>query len=399
MRLGSGVATLMCGLLAAGCGGGSSGGDEDGGTPQQDGGGECVILPDRFDADTTLPKGCYLAQVTPVIAAGVTLTFDPGVKIIFSQDVGLHFAENDALVASGTAVDPILLTGAQPERGFWEGLIFDGVQSTANRLDYVTVEYAGSTTAANDPDAAAVKATSDSRGVHLAMTHTRLRASGGWGLWLSAYTVASSFIANELTGNTLGPANVDSDVAHILDTTSIFSGNDVDIVHVRTNPVSESVTWHAIDADYFLDGSLNVDKVWTLEPGVTLVMSFDSWIFVGGSDEAGMHAVGTAAAPITITGAEKTNGYWETIQIDNTNNAANVFDYVVVEYGGSVDNSADYAELMATSDSHGVTLSVTHSTFRHSPACGIYLGMYATGTIDDGTNTYEDTNGTSCYQN
>jgi hypothetical protein len=391
------VAALMCGLLVAGCNS-SGGGDEDGGV-QRDGGQEqCVILPDRFDQDTTLPKGCYLAQVNPVIAAGVTLTFDPGVKIIFSKDVGLWFAETNALVASGTAADPILLTGEQPERGYWEGLIFDSVQSTANRLDYVTVEHAGSTTAENDPDAAAVKATSDSRGVHLSMTHTTLRASGGWGLWLSAWTVATSFSTNLITENTLGAVNVDSDVVRILDAASTYSGNDVDVVNVLTNRILVPATWAAIDAYHYLDGSLHVDVAWTLSPGVTLVLAQNAWIFIGGSDDAAMHAVGTAAAPITITGAEQINGYWETIQFDNTNNSANVFDHVVVEYGGSLDNSGDYAEVMATSDSHGVTLSVAHTTFRHSPVCGLYLGMYATGTIDDLTNTYEDTNGTSCRQ-
>ena len=393
------VAALVCGLLVAGCNSSGGGTEEDGGLQHDGGNGECVILPDRFDEDTILPKGCYLAQVSPVIAAGVTLTFDPGVKIIFSKDVGLSFSETNALIASGTAADPILLTGAEPERGYWVGLIFDSVQNTANRLDYVTVEHGGSTTAENDPDAAAVKATSDSRGVHLAMTHTTLRASGGWGLWLSAYTVATSFSANAISENTLGAVNVDSDVVRILDAASTYSGNDVDMVYVRTNRILVPATWAAIDAYYFMDGPLNVDVAWTLSPGVMLVMAQDAWIFIGGSDDAAMHAVGTAAAPITITGAEQTNGYWETIQFDNTNNSANVFDHVVVEYGGSLDDSADYAEVMATSDSHGVTLSIAHTAFRHSPVCGLYLGMYATGTIDDLTNTYEDTNGTACHQN
>ena len=378
-------------LLPLGCGNGNGGETQDGGTA------DCVVLPDHFDQNTTLPKACYLAHQTPVMASGVTLTLAPGVKIIFDQNIGLEFSTDTALVASGTAADPILLTGAQAENGFWEGLIFDTVQSSANRLDYVTVEYAGSTTAANDPDAAAVKAISDSGGVHLSMTHCNLRESQGWGLYLSGFAVVDEFASNTITANTLGAASVGSEVASVLDAASSYHGNTVDQVLVRTNLIGQAATWASIDVPYVLDGALNVDAVWTLSPGVNLVLDQDAWIFVG-DDASAMNAVGTAAAPITITGAQKTSGYWDTIQFDNTNNAANVFDHVVVEYGGSTANSGDFAEVAATSDSHGVTLTVRNSTFRHSPLCGLYLGTYATATIDS-SNQYEDlAGGNVCQQ-
>lgn len=176
---------------------------------------ECEILPSRFDVSTTL-SGCYDAPVSPVIVDGVTITMEPGTVITFARDTGLLFSNDASLVAVGTAEETILLTGAQRERGFWSGVRFDSAES-ANRMDYVTVEYAGSTTAEGDPDAAAVKLSSDSRPVQLSLSNCTLRESEGWGLWAEGGTVLPTFADNILTANTLGAASLDSSFVHRLD--------------------------------------------------------------------------------------------------------------------------------------------------------------------------------------
>ena len=99
----------------------------------------CTVLPARFDVDTVLPKGCYFAQKTPVIAAAVKLTLSPGVTIIFSADTALSISADQVLVAAGTAADPVVLTAVQPQRGFWKGVSFSGTLNTNRVLDHVIV--------------------------------------------------------------------------------------------------------------------------------------------------------------------------------------------------------------------------------------------------------------------
>lgn len=349
----------------------------------------CKTLPAQFDASTSL-SGCYLAPVSPVIADGVTITMEPGTVITFAQNTGLWFSGDASLVAVGTSEKPILLTGAQKQRGAWAGVRFDSTGSEANRMEYVTVEYAGSTTAANDPDAAAVKMTSDTRPVRLSLSHCTLRESQGWGLWADGGTSLPTFAANTITANTLGAVNLDSKLVHLLDGASSYTGNTMDHVVVRASYIDQSATWPALDVPYRLEGALAVLAVWTLAPGTTIVMGPTARITISG-DTAAMNAVGTSTEPIVITGHQTTAGAWASIVFDTTNNSSNVFEYVTVEYGGGGDEQYDLALIVAVSDSDGVTIDVSNCILRHSARHGIHLGFYADYNDDIETaNTFSD---------
>ncbi|MCU0671632.1 MAG: right-handed parallel beta-helix repeat-containing protein [Myxococcota bacterium] len=349
---------------------------------------ECQILPERFEASTTL-SGCYEAPVSPVIVDGVTITMEPGTTITFARDTGLWFSGDATLIAVGTAEDPILLTGAEERRGFWAGVRFDSADG-ANRMDYVTVEYAGSTTAASDPDAAAIKMTSDSRSVVLSLSHCTLRESGGWGLWAEGGTTLPTFADNTLTTSTLGAASLDSTLVHQLDAATSYSGNTVDHVVVRASYVHENVTWGALDVPYRVEGALEISAVWTLSPGTTIVMGEAAQITIS-DDVAAMNAVGTAASPIVITGARASAGAWDAIVFDNTNNSSNVLEHVMLENGGGGDEQYDLAMIVAVSDSHGVTVDVSDCTLRGSAKYAIHLDVYADYNDDiESSNTFAD---------
>ncbi len=353
------ASSLLVAVAPFGCGGG---GEEEPCVP--------VVLQERFDEDTVVPKGCYLALKTPLLAAGVRLTLEPGVQITFSRDTGLEIAADQVLEAVGTAADPILLTGEQPERGFWSGLTFDATSSDDNRLEHVIIEYGGST--AHDYDGAAIKAIADSRGVHLGLAHSSIRDSQGWGLFLVGSAVVTLFEDNTLTGNGLGPACVDSEVAWVLDAASSYLGNDVDEVSVRTNRVTRDATWAAIDVPFHLSGNLNVDARLSIAAGNTLILGEEAWISVNG-DQAGLSAVGTAQAPILFTGERQVPGAWKGLIFDGSLSSHNRLESVVVEYGGSTAHDYDGAGVKAIADSHGVRLSMSDSIIRECQGWGLYL--------------------------
>ncbi len=330
----------------------------------------CEALPERFDTSTTLAKGCYRAAKSPDFGAGVTLTIAAGTTILFTEGTRLEVGEGQSLVASGTAVEPICLTGDVAARGSWGGLLLGRTEGGEHKLDHVTVQYAGSTD--SDVEAAAVKVVSDSREVRLSLTDSTIRESEGFGLYLVGSAELTAFSGNTLTKNTLGPASVDSDVAGFLDATSTYSGNDVDEVFVRSNRLSKNLDWAAIDVPFHLSGYLHVDAPWVIEAPNTIILSEGGWISVGG-DDAAIDASGTAEAPIVFTGAEAVRGYWDAITFDGTNNAANRLAYVTIEYGGSTASDAYGAGVRAIADSHGVTLSLESTTLRENEGFGLYL--------------------------
>ncbi len=338
---------------------------EDGGTPEV-----CeTLLPTSFAKDTVLERDCYLCKQTPQIADGVKITMAPGVKIVFSPQTGLEFTADQVLIAVGTASAPIVLTGAKKERGYWEGLRFEGTLKPDSKLDYVVIEYAGDTSA--DRDAAALRASADSRGVRFSMTHTTLRQSEGWGLFLGGAAVVGAFGNNTLTENKLGPAYVYSEVVSTLDGASTYAGNDRDELYVKA--YTTEGTWAALDVPYYVEGAvLRPEGDWTIEAGTTLIMAKDVEVEVADDDNA-LIARGTAAKPILFTGAVKQRGGWDGITFNNSNNKRNALAFVTVEYAGSTTSDKDAAGVKLTADSSGVQLSMSDTTVRRSQGWGLFL--------------------------
>jgi len=309
--------------------------------------------------------------------------------VIMPAAVGISVSGDDAaLTAVGTKDNPIVFTAESKTKGYWDVIVFDNSMNTNNKFDYVTVEYAGDTSSVADQ--AAVRASADEHGVTLSITNSTLRESNGYGLYLAGTAVLPNFGNNTFTQNTLGPVNVGFEAVAQLETSSTYTGNDVDQIRVREGNVAESTSWADLGAPYHLESSVHVLKVWTLNPGVTLLMAKDTWISVEG-DDAGLHAVGTDTQPITISGVEKTAGYWHAILFDGSINPDNTLEYVTVEYGGSPTGGGEEGMITAASDSHGVSLQVKHCTIKDSGQWGIWLGKFAEVNSDIETiNTFSN---------
>jgi hypothetical protein len=334
----------------------------------------------------------YLAQG---LQAAVALTVTPPATFIMAQDTAIGITGGNgsagALVAAGTAQEPILFTGEQKVRGHWNGISFTNTNA-ANRLAYVTVEYAGKLLDGN----VALSSTGFPTSVEL--SHCTLRESLGFGLWTENNSLLPGFDANVLTQNAKGPARAYSGKVHQLLPSSTYTDNDVDEIWVDSYSV-DTATWSDLGVPYRMAGigRVHIDGVWTLLPGVVLVMTQDGWLSVGCDDVCAFHAAGTAAQPIVITGAEQTRGYWEAIRFNGSSNSSNLLDYVTVEYGGGT-SEGDPAEVTALTDSRGYTITVTHSTIQHSASGGIALsgGSNAHWNADIATsNTFADNAGTN----
>lgn len=339
-----------------------------------------VGVPFHLDAD-------LYVEAFLTIAAPSTVILPAGGEINVSGDAA-------GLRAVGTAEHPIRFTAEQPVRGYSGGLRFDLSNNDFNRLEHVVVEYGGSTE--HDAANAAVKVTADSRGSTLALVSTTIQESEGYGLYLTGSAVLPEFAGNTFTANGLGPVNVGAAAVPQLDVTSAYTGNDLDRVRVRDGYVVGSVTWNALGVPYQIESNLHVDEVWTLAPGVTLMMSQSTWISVAG-DTAMLLAVGTAEAPITFTGVEATPGYWHCVVFDNTRGNESQIAHAVVEYGGSLEGGGETAMLQAQSDSRGVYLSVTDSIIQHSGQYGIFVGHWAT-VIDEGNTFLDNASGDVYHQ-
>jgi hypothetical protein len=263
------------------------------------------------------------------------------------------------------------MTGEQQTRGFWAGIGLYYTDSADNQLDYVTIEYAGAATcngADTEYDLCLYPG-----GVRISVTNTTLQQSAGLGFYAAADATLTAFSSNTVTANEKGPGLMEPDVVGSLEDSSTFSGNDVDSLLVTGGDVVSEQTWSALDVPYLLQGAVTVYAPLTVAAGNTLTFGQDVelWVYEGGA----LTAVGTVVAPILMTGAQATPGYWGTIGFYTTDSLDNQFDHVTIEYGGANEcNGADTESNVCLYPGGGVRFNMTNSTSRYSAACGIYVG-------------------------
>jgi hypothetical protein len=91
-----------------------------------------------------------------------------------------------------------VISGLTKAPGSWDSIIFDNTRNTPQILDHCLIEFGGGGTA--EGHKGMIIAQSDSRGVALALTNSRVENSAVYGLYMGRYaavsTTGSSFAGN-----------------------------------------------------------------------------------------------------------------------------------------------------------------------------------------------------------
>ena len=301
---------------------------------------QAVILKDRSGPRLPIRKEqTWPALQVPyraVFDLGVytTLTLSPGTTIIFNQDAGVAIEGEGRLTAVGTESEPIVLTGAEKERGFWQGLYFNDTRSADNKLDYVTLEYAGSSGWHGGFSSAGIFVRED--GVALSITNSMIRHNAVTGLLSdgneSLVTIAStSFEDNE------SPLMITADNVKNLAADLTFAGNDADHVIVNrtaVDSVTQPATWEALAVPYLVHSDLTVRADLTLSPGTTFLFNQGVGLAVNGG---ALIADASDGDPIAFMGAEgeaTLAGFWKGLGYFNSFTASNVLRNVTIAHAG-----------------------------------------------------------------
>jgi hypothetical protein len=325
---------------------------------------DCEELPVNTRSDRVLTAGCYNVAGDAAVFGGAMLTIDPGVFLVFAPGASLTIQNDGRLSAVGTAGAPIFFTAAQAERGTWDGVRFSGSNSPDNRLEHVTIEYAGFDMAG----ALTLDGTASSP-TRLTLRNCTLRGSASHGLWLDRDAVFDELSGCVFTGNAQGAASVPANQVAVLDPGSIYSGNDDDVVQIRSDTLTSDQTWAVLGADYLIHEDVIVAAGLTLDPGVTVVFEQERKLTV--EDGGWLSAVGSAAAPIVFTGEEAIRGHWAGLVFNSSSAAENRLENAIVEYGGGMAQPATL--VLIGTPARPARLSIVNSTLRESASLGLYL--------------------------
>jgi hypothetical protein len=338
---------------------------------------EVEDLSGNISSDKTLHADILYRVVGSVNVTGGTFTIEAGTRVEFEQGTGIRFGDGSTIVAQGTAGEPILLTGTQETPGWWQGVWLEDTRHPNNSFDYVTIEYGGGEAFHGSIEPANLALGRNlGREAATSMQNTTLRHSGGYGLAVYGGSTISNSDNNTLTQNSSGAAHIFADVMGDLDAASSFTGNlgGNDFVRVTSTRVSNDVTWAAIDAPFFISGELPVDAHLTIDAGATFAFDFEAGLVL--ESNSSIRAQGTETDPIVFTGSQETVGWWNGIWLQDTSHPDNVFEHVVVEYGGG---SAYHTSVMpgnlvlGRNLGRSSTVAVRNSTFRHSASVGLYI--------------------------
>lgn len=256
------------------------------------------------------------------------LNIEPGVVIAFEQDAGMDFTTKSSFKMQGTAEKPIMLTGKEQTKGYWQGIQTESPNAN-NKMSYVTIDYAGG---GNSKSALAIYREASS----LTIGHCTISNSKFTGMFVKdevASNVDNININNcRFTKNNI-PVVTNITRLRMFNDTNSFSGNKNDYIHINREKLYGDATWAKLDVPYFLQDNFRfLDGVLTIEPGTEIIMSAQNWMHL--SDKASLVMVGTEDEPIIIRGEHDVAGFWIGFTIDSSS-PLNEIAHVNFKNGGS----------------------------------------------------------------
>ncbi len=384
---------------------------------------EATLVSGTIRADTTwtLDKSPYVVtgdiSIFGSYSDKATLTIEPGVEVLFSSGtilfIGYPGSHVGALVAQGTADLPITFTSAAetPAPGDWEGIYFRVTTDEATTImEHCIVEYGGQSYDANIYCSSAsptIKSStirySSASGIYLYGRSNPVIGGEEAGNLITENTTyginsAGSYPSPTITQNTF--SNNGSSALRLrpyLENVSqnTGSGNGTDAIELFGEQVRMDTTWQTNNLPYMVTGDISIfgsysDKATlTIEPGVEVLFSSGTILFIGypGSHVGALVAQGTADLPITFTSAAETPapGDWEGIYFRvTTDEATTIMEHCIVEYGGQSYDANIYCS--------SASPTIKSSTIRYSSASGIYLYGSSSPVIggEDAGNTITD---------
>jgi hypothetical protein len=325
-------------------------------------------------SDLTLEAGnCYLVE-TQVDIDGATLTIEPGVTLKFATGVGVHVADDAALVAKGTAAEPITFTGTLEEPGHW-GSVEIQSNDPANLFEHVQLAYGGRGAICCDSgrEAAMVLVSGVGR---LSITNSVFAYSGANGLEIEAGTTLPAFADNLFVGNVGAPVRTPPSLVPSLDAGSNYAGtanapNQDAFIELRGSLVQTDALWPRTNLPIRARSGLSLEAATlTLPAGGQLMFDVERGLVVDG--ESMLIAEGEPELPIVLKGTADDTGMWRGVMVEADSRGSRLNNVEIANAGDAAFCCNSTRRAAALLIDPGANLSIENSSFVKSAGYGIH---------------------------
>ena len=342
-----------------------------------------TLTREDLNGGATISAGCYRVDSNHEIDSG-QLTLESGVLIEFAADAGLKFT-GGSLLTTGTPTDPVFLVGQTAQRGFWQGLRFEGSRSDTNLLENAVIAHAGSELWHGGDISRAGLFVRDST---LELNGTTIRNHRKSGLTVPDAAVDLSVSNSVFDANEL-PARLHPDLVGDFEPSNVVRNNDDDRVQAAGTGSGDTITtdqiWQSPGVPFYVTKNLKTEAYLTIDPGTTIEFKAGKGLDVNGGTLA---ASGTADEPITVRGESSGRGTWQGIRFVNTTSADNLLEHVVIDGAGdSLWHGADRSKAGVYAQNTDVQVTIRNCTFDRNAVTA--LTADGGGSDDPATLTVE----------
>ena len=333
-------------------------------------------LSSDVNVDRQLSGTIYVAGNIRVQA---TLTVAANSQILMCPDAVIDVQDGAALVAIGTAAEPIVFEAESPAMP-WGRIVFRSAVLASSTLRYVTLNDGGG----DDPGLVYAPLVIDDSTAGTAFSapvidHVTINRSGAVGMVFHSDEIPAS--VTNLTINDSAAVAMVADAQSIgaLSGNNSFTNNNPDrirILDAGNGRISRSSVWRHHGVPYELTGSstaVNADPgtgtiaEWVVEPGVHILIPEGGTIDI--STRGAIKAQGTADNPIILTRIDETSGYWRHLFVNGT--ADSSLEHVRLSWGGGT--SGDPGNAAMITKTQAGALSIANTEITNSQSSGIQV--------------------------
>jgi hypothetical protein len=278
------------------------------------------------------------------ITNGATLTIEAGVNLQVVQDGGIHVSQGAALKISGTASDPVIITGQSKTKGFWKGIVIENTFNANNKIDFANIEYAGGAVSNNMFDKAAVALIN----AKVELNDVKVRYNKVYGVSFDSTSVLRMERCT-IAANDSNPILATHLNFNFYSNNCDFTGNINNQIYIHcildVTAYNDQVLASTKNTFYF-DGTAKFASNLTIYPTRIVMGKFAQLHFDNTNGKAALIGFGNSTDKILIEGQKPDSGYWQGIVMHKGGNlnlsychikgAGTATDVGYNGYGGSI---------------------------------------------------------------